>query len=316
MATIDPFGDGSPVRFIQPGNGFCFGLEMRWGRIRRAILRTLFPGYVQKMQALRQGDCPNCPHDIIDSRDLKIFANVCGYHFDSRTDPYAYRWNLGFARWGAMELLFFSVMLLGLGAALAVPATQVHPAFWVGTGLAVGFWLFVLSFFRNPNRKIPDAPGLVVSPADGTITNIEEVDEPGFGRALRISIFLSVFNVHVNRSPIAGRVTKIRYYPGEFLDARSGECSKRNEQLWLDMVSAEGAFPVRVKQIAGAIARRIVCQTAASRDLARGELYGMIKFGSRTDLLLPPEMVQEVRVKVGQAVSGGSTILLNLRPHS
>lgn len=315
MATIDPFGDGSPVHYIQPGNGFCFGLEMCWGRIRRAILKTLFPGHVKRMLELRLGDCPDCKHEIIDSRDLKLFANVCGYHFDPRTDPYAYRSNLGFARWGAMELLFFSMMLLGLSAGLAVPAMLVHPAFWVGTAVALGFWLFVLSFFRNPNRKIPDAPGLVVSPADGTITNIEEVDEPGLGRVLRISIFLSVFNVHVNRSPLASRVTKVRYYPGEFLDARSGECSKRNEQLWLDMEAAEG-FSVRVKQIAGAIARRIVCQTAAGRDLARGELYGMIKFGSRTDLLLPPANVAEVLVKVGQSVSGGSTTLLKLRANS
>lgn len=313
MANFDPLGDGSPIRFIQPGGGFCFGLELFWGRVRRSLLRTFFPGYVKRMESLRRGECPGCTHSIIDSRDLKNYANVCGYYFDSKTDPYHSRNHLAFARWGAMELLVFSFLLLLLCAGFSVLALLVHPAFWVGTAVSGGFWVFVLSFFRNPKRKIPEGPGVVVSPADGTITNIEEVDEPGFGKALRISIFLSVFNVHVNRSPMAGTVERVRYFPGEFLDARSGDCSRRNEQLWLDMKSKEGGFAFRVKQIAGAIARRIVCQTAVGRNLAMGELYGMIKFGSRTDLLLPPEVVSEVAVQVGQKVRGGSTILLTLQ---
>src|SRR5439155_2034556 len=106
-----------------------------------------------------------------------------------------------------------------------------HPPCWAGLALILPLWLFVLSFFRDPQRRIPEDTGVVVSPADGTVTHVEEVDEPDFpgGRALRISIFLSVFNVHVNRMPRAARVREVRYFPGEFLDARTAGCDKRKE---------------------------------------------------------------------------------------
>jgi phosphatidylserine decarboxylase len=213
-----------------------------------------------------------------------------------------------------MELLFFSIILVPFTIAFIILALQLHPAFGVGAVAGFLLWLFIISFFRNPPREIPVAPNILVSPADGVITHLEEVEEVGIGKAFRISIFLSVFNVHVNRVPLAGTITHVRYYPGAFLDARSNDCAKRNEQLWIDMVEKDKGFPVRVKQIAGAIARRIVCQVGVGKFLRRGELYGMIKFGSRTDVLVPADLVEEVLVKVGSAVSGGSTIILKLKP--
>jgi phosphatidylserine decarboxylase len=129
---------------------------------------------------------------------------------------------------------------------------------------------------------------------------------------LRVSIFLSIFNVHVNRQPRSGAVTQIRYFPGEYLDARNTESAKRNEQLWIDLTDSATGRPMRVKQISGAIARRIVCWLKAGDAVTKGERLGMIKFGSRTDLLLPPDAVKKVEVKIGDAVKGGATILLRM----
>jgi len=178
----------------------------------------------------------------------------------------------------------------------------------------IPLWVFILAFFRNPKRNIPTDPDVLVSPADGVITHLETVDDPAFpsGKAFRVSIFLSVFNVHVNRMPRSGRVTEVRYFPGEFLDARATECHVRNEQLWVDLEDERLGCKVRVKQVAGAIARRIVCWLRLGEQVKAGDLYGMIKFGSRTDVLVPAETVAEVPVKVGQAVSGGSVVLLRL----
>ena len=198
---------------------------------------------------------------------------------------------------------------------------------FIGLGIGVGplwllplvvllpLWLFILSFFRDPERVIPTDPDVLVSPADGVVTHLEEVDAPDFpgGKALRVSIFLSVFNVHVNRVPRSGRVTGIGYYPGEYLDARVGDCPVRNEQLQVDIEDERLKCPVRVKQIAGAIARRIVCWLKPGETVRAGERFGMIKFGSRTDVLVPTSVVAEVKVRVGDAVKGGSRVLMRLR---
>ena len=313
MDPKDPEVGTAPIHFIQPGGGFCFSLEIAWGKFRRAILNSFFPAYTGRMRALRLGSCPDCNHNIIDSRDLKLFSNVCGFYFDPDSDPYAGRNRIWFARPGIMELLCFTLLLVPFTIVFIFMALQFHAAFGVGAVAGFLLWLFVISFFRNPPREIPVAPNILVSPADGVITHLEEVEETGIGKAFRVSIFLSVFNVHVNRVPFAGTVTHVRYYPGAFLDARSSDCAKRNEQLWIDLIEKEKGFPVRVKQIAGAIARRIVCQVGVGKFLRRGELYGMIKFGSRTDVLIPANLVEEVLVKVGSAVYGGSTIILKLK---
>lgn len=304
----------APITSIQPGGGTCFSLERAWGRLRRGVLRCCFPGHVRRMAELRQGECPHCPHDIVDPRDLKLFRNVCGYWFRPEDDPYAWRGRLGLARAGLAEILCASAVLLPALAAFAALTAWHHPAWGVGVALLLPVWLFTLAFFRDPQRTVPDDPAALVSPADGVITHLEEVADADFpdGRAFRVSIFLSVFNVHVNRLPRAGRVTAVAYYPGAFLDARAADCPRRNEQLWLDLEDACSGCLVRVKQVAGAIARRIVCTVRVGEPLPVGERFGMIKFGSRTEVLVPLRSVLEVKARVGQAVRGGSDVLLRL----
>jgi phosphatidylserine decarboxylase len=319
MAILQPAAPPLPPPIapdcIQPGGGLCLRIELAWGRLRRAWLRRFRPGYVRRMLAARLGDCAGCPHDIIDPRDLKLWRNVCGYHFRSEDDAFRWRERLGLARPGLAEVVLFSLLfaaVIGLAAALALLAD-------LALGLAAlppaVCWLELLWFFRDPERSIPIDPQALVSPADGTVTHIEEIEEPDFpgGRALRISIFLSIFNVHVNRIPRAGRVLAVRYFPGAFLDARNPQSAVRNEQLWIDLEETGGGRHVRIKQISGAIARRIVCWLRPGEVVSKGERLGMIKLGSRTDVLLPAEEPRDLLVKVGDKVKGGATILVRVR---
>lgn len=287
-------------------------IELCWARFRKFWLRKLRPGYVARMQAKRQGECPNCAHDIIDARDLKYTRNVCGYSFLPEDDAHAYRNRLGFARHGFAEMFLFTLAYLILGGACVWGALALHWLFWILLIALSLLELEIVTFFRDPERDIPADANVVVSPADGTVTHIEEVDEPEFGKALRISIFLSVFNVHVNRCPFAGEVVDVRYFPGEYLDARNAESAVRNEQLWIDLIEPISMKPMRVKQISGAIARRIVCWLKAGDKLDKGERIGMIKLGSRTDLLIPAGAASEIWVKVGDSVRGGATVLVKL----
>jgi phosphatidylserine decarboxylase len=314
--TIDPVPlTEAPIPCIQPGGGLCVRIEQTWGRLRRSILRRFFPGYVRKMTALRVGDCPDCTHDVIDPRDLKLVRNVCGYSFRPEDDRYAWRGAIGLARAGLVEIICFSLLLLPLIALCVGLGVWLSPWWLLPLVVLVPVWSFILAFFRDPHRVIPADADALVSPADGVITHLEEVDAPDFpgGRAFRVSIFLSVFNVHVNRVPRTGTVTQVRYYPGAFLDARAQECAVRNEQLWIDIQDEHLRCPVRVKQVAGAIARRIVCFLKPGETVRAGERFGMIKFGSRTDVLVPAGAVAEVLVRLGEAVKGGSRVLLRMR---
>jgi phosphatidylserine decarboxylase len=288
-------------------------VEIAWGRVRRALMRRFQPGYVKYMLNVRQGECPHCPHDIVDPRDLKYSRNVCGYWFRTEDDHFQWRGRLGFARMGLAELIISSLLLGLLMSAFATGAIFLHWSLWIGCVAVAVTWMEIVWFFRDPERTIPTDPQALVSPADGTVTNVEEVIDPDFpaSRALRISIFLSIFNVHVNRLPRDGRVVAVRYFPGEFLDARHVQSAQRNEQLWIDLEEPSGRL-IRVKQISGAIARRIVCWLKLGEDVKKGERLGMIKFGSRTDVLVPAGNVSEVLVKVGDKVRGGATILMRL----
>jgi len=169
--------------------------------------------------------------------------------------------------------------------------------------------LFFLWFFRDPERSIPDAESTVVSPADGKVTDVTWVTEAG-EKQLRISIFLSVFDVHVNRSPIAGVVREVRYQRGKFLNAMNPASAEENEQNTV-RVESEGQVVV-FKQIAGLLARRIVFHPKVGDRLERGERVGLIKFGSRTDIIL--SSTASVQVKVGDRVRGGASILAYLQP--
>jgi phosphatidylserine decarboxylase len=266
------------------------------------------------MAEKRQGTCPSCPHDIIDSRDLKYCRNVCGFWFDAKDDPFTWRSRLGFARAGLAELCITTVIswiVIGLFAT----STLIHATFWIPVIAVALVWFEILYFFRDPERTIPTDADALLSPADGTITDIGEVEAPGFpgDRAFRIGIFLSIFNVHVNRLPRSGRVVAVRYFPGAFLDARHPECPARNEQLWLDLEESDSGRPIRIKQISGAVARRIVCWLKPQETVRAGDRYGMIKFGSRTEVLIPVSDAADVLVKVGDKVHGGATVLLRFK---
>ena len=163
---------------------------------------------------------------------------------------------------------------------------------------------FFLWFFRDPTRTIPTGAGLIVSPGDGKVTETVRIATPE-GERQRISIFLSVFNVHVNRSPIAGVLSRVEYQKGLYLNAMNPASAERNEQ---NIVTVRGeGIEVTFKQIAGLLARRIVFSYAEGAQVERGQRVGLIKFGSRVDVILPAEA--EILVKVGQKVSGGSTVL-------
>ena len=163
---------------------------------------------------------------------------------------------------------------------------------------------FFLWFFRDPERRVPTDPGAVVSPADGKVTDVSTVTVDGHPFK-RISIFLSVFDVHVNRSPVPGVIRAIHYQKGKFLNAMNPACAECNEQ---NTVTLDGeGYSVIFKQIAGLLARRIVFTRKIGDTVRRGERVGLIKFGSRTDLLLEPSA--EISVKVGDRVKGGSSIV-------
>jgi len=173
---------------------------------------------------------------------------------------------------------------------------------------------FFVWFFRDPERQIPPDRGAVVSPGDGRVTDVSQVTLGG-AMQTRISIFLSVFDVHVNRSPVSGTIAYARYQPGKFLDARHPDVSHENESNTLGIVAAPLVAPglkLLVRQLSGLIARRIICTHGVGDQLARGELFGMIKFGSRTELWLPVGCPHRVLVAPGERVRCGETVLVEL----
>ena len=164
--------------------------------------------------------------------------------------------------------------------------------------------MFFLWFFRDPSRTIPTEPGAIVSPGDGKVDGAEWIETTG-GSRLRVSVFLNVFDVHVNRCPVEGTVTLVEQRAGQFLNAMKEESAVLNEQTLI--VIDTGEFTVSFKQIAGLLARRIVCNLKPGDRVERGQRMGLIKFGSRVDVLLPQK--QSLRVKAGDRVKGGSSIL-------
>jgi phosphatidylserine decarboxylase len=302
-AEVEPLP--ANVRSVQPGGGLICSIELAWGGVRRAILKLVRPIYVRRMAALRRGDATGAPHELLDPRDLKFCRNQCTAYWAPEDDRFAWRGRLGFARWGLAELL------LGGGLLAAVTIALAFTPVWylaIGTGLVLAWWI---SFFRDPRRTVPMEPGLVVSPADGKIAEITKLEHDEFigGPAVRIGIFLSIFNVHLNRSPVAARVVRLRYHPGKFLNALNPESAILNENMVIGL--EETAAPHRkmiVRQIAGLFARKIVCDLKPGEEIGRGEKFGMIKLGSRTELILPDEPGLEIKVKLGETVQAGSTV--------
>ena len=296
------------IRSVQPGGGTCYQVELAWGRWRRWWLSHFRPGYVRAMAERRLGTGAGAPHEVLDPRDLKYCRNICDYTWPEADDRFRWRRSLPFAPWGAAELLLMGGPLL----LLIVLTAAFLPGPWKLVSLPPAVVLgLILYFFRNPRRSVPQGQGLWVSPADGTIAEITQLEHDDFvgGPAVRIGIFLSIFNVHLNRSPAEARVIALMYSRGEFLNALNPESAIRNENMWIGM--EEEAAPHRrfvVRQISGAIARRIVCDLRSGEVVPRGHVFGMIKLGSRTELIVPREAGLEVKVQLGQKVKAGETV--------
>lgn len=214
---------------------------------------------------------------------------------------------MNFAREGIPFILI--AMALAAAAYAGALARRSWPL-WLLAFILTLLVLWVAYFFRDPERSGARGEQLVISPADGRVIDIVEVDEPAFlqGRAIRISVFMNVFNVHVNRYPVSGRVAYVHYNPGKFLNAAADKASLENEQSSIGVQT--GRHRVLFRQIAGLIARRIVTYSREGDDAEQGERMGLIRFGSRVDVFVPVGSV--VKVKLGERPQAGVTVLAEL----
>ena len=214
---------------------------------------------------------------------------------------------MSFAREG---LVFIAIAALIAAATYAAAVNRRSWALWLVAFSLTILALFVAYFFRDPERSGPRGEQIVIAPADGKVVLISDVDEPAFmgGRARRVSIFMNVFNVHVNRYPVSGTVRYLHYNPGKFLNAAAEKSSLENEQMSVGIETPRAH--VLVRQIAGLIARRIVTYSKPGEHVEQGERMGMIRFGSRVDVFLPLDVL--LRVKVGDMTLAGSTPIAEL----
>jgi phosphatidylserine decarboxylase len=197
-----------------------------------------------------------------------------------------------------------------VGVAVAVAAALTYVQWWIPATLAWLAVLFIVQFFRDPPREVPSQPNVVLSPADGRIVVVGKARDPFLDRdALKISVFMNVFNVHSNRSPVDGTVKNKWYHAGSFLNAAVDKASTENERNALHIATMDGV-DVTCVQVAGLIARRILCYVEPGAALARGQRYGFIRFGSRVDVYLPPYATP--KVTIGDIVYATSTVLAQL----
>lgn len=215
---------------------------------------------------------------------------------------------------GAREVLISAAVFVVVSL-VCITLLRQNQNYWYIIPVVVTGILFawVLAFFRDPPRRISKDPGVIVSPADGVVTHLDNAPEPDYiqGDAQRCSIFLSIFNCHLNRAPAAGNVEFVRFRPGAFFDARSPESLTKNQNQDIGFRTTEDGYPSKmvVRQSTGAIARTIVCPVREGMNLRRGEKYGMIKFGSRTTLFMAKDAEIEWKVKIGDPVKAGETVL-------
>lgn len=204
-------------------------------------------------------------------------------------------------------------------ATVVLGAAAVGLAYWqpVAVVLPVAIWIWVISFFRDPKRMGRFETGALCAPADGTVSEVSRLSAHELigGPAWRVGIFLSIFDVHINRAPLSGVVRSTTHQPGEFLDARHPESGARNEANTL-VIDPDAPYPgpIVVRQVAGRIARRIVCHARPGTRLTRGQRFGLIKFGSRTELIVPAQAGVDISIKVGDKVRAGLTELARYVP--
>ncbi|MBN2131814.1 MAG: phosphatidylserine decarboxylase family protein [Sedimentisphaerales bacterium] len=227
-------------------------------------------------------------------------------------------------KYGWPQVAVYPILIAGAMVVYAAIALRYFPAWAKGTPWALPiFWLvelvllavlvWALMFFRDPSREVPQDDALLMAPADGKVTDVETMDENEFtgGPALRIGIFLSIFNVHLNRAPCRATVETITYRKGKYLNAMNPLSGRVNESNTLTLIRAsEPKDRLAVRQVSGAIARRIVCAAREGQELARGEKFGMIKFGSRTELYVPVNEKMECLVRIRDNVRAGVTPLV------
>lgn len=291
------------VRSVQPGGGLVPALALRCGSWRRAWLRRWRPGYVARLHGSRIATCPGCDHDVIDGRDLLWVQNVCGVRLPAELVVAPFRDCLGLVRLGRGELLLAALV----GAVLAAPLALL----WLPlAGLGAAPPLFALWFFRSPPRTPPGGTGLLVAPADGVLDDLRhEAECPFFpGPALRLGIYLSLFDVHVQRIPHHGVVHRSEYRPGRHVPTVRRGVTDGNEQLLTWLTVAPGLDLV-VRQVAGPLARRICSVLAAGDRVATGQPFGLIKFGSRVELWLPMALGAHLTVAIGQRLVAGETVI-------
>ena len=214
---------------------------------------------------------------------------------------------MSFAREG---LIFIGIGVVLAAAALVAAVMWRSWPLWLLAFVLMILAVWVAYFFRDPERTGQRGTGVVIAPADGRIVMITEVDEPAFlhSKALRISIFMNVFNVHVNRYPVSGTVRFVHYNPGKFLNAATDKSSLENEQMSVGIEN--GSLRVLVRQIAGLVARRIVTYSREGDQVEQGERMGIIRFGSRVDVFLPTSATPAV--KVGETTTAGSSVIAKL----
>ena len=305
---------------IQPGGGIVMSIELTWGKIRRSLLRQFRPGYVARMESTRQGERGSLPFEPVDPRDLKYYRNQNTYWWTESDDPFAWRDGLPFVRVGLAELMLIGGAFVMLAIILGMVWWPLALPMLVIAGLIV--W-----FFRDPTRESPPEIGTLVSPADGKLVQIDRIEDPEWGPCVQFGIFLSIFNVHANRASLPGRVVAVRYRPGKFLNALRPESARENENLDViletgdiheallgsgnapENTQAPAPHRYRIRQITGQFARRIVCWVRPGDVLSRGEMFGMIKLGSRTELIVPHDESFEIVAKIGDKLCAGTTTL-------
>ncbi len=309
------------------------------GKLRRGYVALMRPELVESGIRQRSGDCKRCgtcchfvykcpflldgtciiyekrPRQCREfpvlPQDLKGMENICGYHVERRTalsHPNRTCRLLGIAHYGIREVIASGVLFGAAGIILLsfAPIYAILPL--------LGF-CSVLYFFRDPERRITGAEEEILAPADGKVKDIIELEETDFlgGSATRIGITLSILNVHVNRAPCSGEVEFLKYTPGKFHNALGPKASLENENNLIGIGNRLVNGGIAVRQIAGAVARRIVCDCALEDKVERGQRIGMIKFGSRTEIYIPSGADFELRVKPGQRVKAGLTVIGVLR---
>ncbi len=221
---------------------------------------------------------------------------------------------LGLTRYGLRTVIILMVMTAGVVALIAFAAAAWGWPLWLLAIIPAAFFTWVLVFFRDPERQSPEGEHLFVAPADGRVADITLIgaESPLGCRGVKIGIFMNVVNVHVNRAPLSGRVERVEHHAGSFMDVRQQAAAERNEStsIFITHMCQDEEYPVVVRQVAGLLARRIVTDLEPAQMILRGQRIGMIKFGSRLELMVPDALVGEMCVKVGMRVFAGQTVLL------